>query len=84
MEAAGKAEESTSLDGSGDVAARNDPQSITFMDLTGSKQVIARRNIADLAASQTSLMPEGLTSALTDEQLRDLLAYFITHPWKTL
>ena len=62
--------------------SRNDPQSITFMDLTGSKQVIARRNIVDLAASQTSLMPEGLTTALTDEQLRDLLSYFITHPAK--
>ncbi|MGB0579003.1 MAG: PVC-type heme-binding CxxCH protein [Limisphaerales bacterium] len=64
--------------------SRNDPRSITFMDLTGSKQVIARHNIANLAASQTSLMPEGLTTALTDEQLRDLLAFFITHPAKTL
>ena len=61
---------------------RNDPQSVTMMDLTGNQQVIARRNIADLAATQTSLMPEGLTTALSDEQLRDLLTYFIAHPSK--
>jgi putative heme-binding domain-containing protein len=61
---------------------RNDPQSVTMMDLTENQQVIARRNIADLAATQTSLMPEGLTTALSDEQLRDLLTYFISHPSK--
>lgn len=62
--------------------SREDPQSVTMMDMTGTKQVIPRRDIVNLEASHTSLMPEGLTSALNDEQLRDLLTFFVKHPGK--
>jgi putative heme-binding domain-containing protein len=55
----------------------NDALSVTVMDLSGSKHVIPRSEILNLGASATSLMPEGLLSALDDVQLRDLFAYFI-------
>ena len=58
------------------------PQAVTMMDLTGNQQVIPRREIRDLAASQTSLMPEGLLSALNEKQMRDLFAWFTTAPAK--
>jgi putative heme-binding domain-containing protein len=54
----------------------NDALSVTVMDLSGSKHVIPRREILNLAASATSLMPEGLLAALSDTQIRDLFAYF--------
>ncbi len=62
--------------------SREDPQSVTMMDMTGTKQVIPRRDIVNLEASHTSLMPEGLTAALNNEQLRDLLTFFVKHAGK--
>lgn len=53
----------------------NTPQSVTLLDLSQNKQVIAREDIQSLQASPTSLMPEGLLEALNEQQVRDLLSY---------
>ncbi|MBI3874787.1 MAG: c-type cytochrome, partial [Verrucomicrobia bacterium] len=53
------------------------PKAVTVMDLSGNKTVIARQDIKLLKASPTSLMPEGLLEAMTDQQVRDLFAYLM-------
>jgi putative heme-binding domain-containing protein len=55
--------------------AENTPKSVTILDANNTKTTVAREDIKTLAASATSLMPEGLLEALTPEQVRDLLAY---------
>ncbi|MBL6766333.1 MAG: c-type cytochrome [Verrucomicrobiae bacterium] len=55
---------------------RNDTASVELKDASGNTQTIPRREIVDLTATQTSLMPEGLLSALNDQQIRDLFAFF--------
>jgi putative heme-binding domain-containing protein len=61
---------------------RNDPGAVEIKDVSGNSQTIPRGEIIDLAASQTSLMPEGLLSSLDDQQIRDLFAHFISVPAK--
>ena len=51
--------------------------SVTLLDIGGNKSVLSRTNIKDMQASHTSLMPEGLLDAMTEQQVRDLFAYFI-------
>jgi putative heme-binding domain-containing protein len=41
----------------------------------GKEITLARREIADLRPSPSSLMPEGLLKELNEQQLRDLFAY---------
>ena len=55
--------------------AENTPKSVTILDANSTKTTVAREDIKSLAASATSLMPEGLLEALTPDQVRDLLAY---------
>ncbi len=50
------------------------PQSVTLL-IDGQRTVLPRAEIKKLQASAVSLMPEGLTEALNDQQLRDLFAY---------
>jgi putative heme-binding domain-containing protein len=50
---------------------------VTLTDMSGNKTKVAREEIQSLAASPTSLMPEGLLDALTHEQTRDLIAYLM-------
>ena len=51
--------------------------SVTLLDTAGSKTVLSRTNIKEMKASHTSLMPEGLLDAMTEQQVRDLFAYFM-------
>jgi putative heme-binding domain-containing protein len=51
------------------------PQSVTIMDLSQSRVLLAREQIKSLAASPTSLMPEGLLDAMNESQIRDLFSY---------
>ena len=51
--------------------------SVTLLDIGGNKSVLSRTNIKDMNASHISLMPEGLLDAMTEQQVRDLFAYFI-------
>ncbi len=53
----------------------NQPKSVTMMDTTGNKLVIAREQIQSLQASALSLMPEGLLDAFQEQQIRDLISY---------
>ncbi|NDE98134.1 MAG: dehydrogenase, partial [Verrucomicrobia bacterium] len=54
--------------------------SVTLLDIAGKKTVLSRTNIKDMKASHTSLMPEGLLDAMTDQQVKDLFAYFTAGP----
>jgi putative heme-binding domain-containing protein len=51
------------------------PASITLRQGLGIEEVIARSEIADLAASSVSLMPQDLLTSMTQQDLADLLAY---------
>ncbi len=53
----------------------NNPKAVTLMDLTQNKITLAREDLKTLAASATSLMPEGLLDALNEQQVRDLFSY---------
>ena len=53
------------------------PQSVTVRDLNGQKLVLSRADVKSLTASPTSLMPEGLLDALSEQQVRDLFAYLM-------
>ena len=52
--------------------------SVTLLDITGNKTQLARTAIKDMRASHISLMPEGLLDALTEQQVKDLFAYFMS------
>ncbi|MFM8471036.1 MAG: c-type cytochrome, partial [Limisphaerales bacterium] len=54
--------------------------SVTLLDVSGNKTVLSRTNLKDMKASHTSLMPEGLLDAMTDQQVRDLFAYLMASP----
>jgi putative membrane-bound dehydrogenase-like protein len=46
-----------------------------FRDITGKERTFQKADIIARTELKTSLMPPGLVSALTDEELRDLLAF---------
>ena len=50
-------------------------QTVTIRDLVGNETVVARRDIAAENRSPTSVMPEGLLNALTQQQILDLFAF---------
>ena len=52
--------------------------SVTLLDIGGNKTVLSRTNIKTMQASHTSLMPEGLLDAMTEQQVKDLFAYFMS------
>jgi putative heme-binding domain-containing protein len=55
--------------------AEEDAASITLLDADYRKTRIPRSDIAKLAESDVSIMPEGLLDKLTPQQRRDLFAY---------
>ena len=54
--------------------------SLTVTRADGRKETVLRSEIADLAASRLSLMPEGLEAALDHQGMADLLAYLDSLP----
>ena len=52
------------------------PRAVTMMDLLGNKTALPREQVKDMQASALSLMPEGLLDAMSEQQVRDLFAYF--------
>ncbi len=65
---------------SGFVAAQDERQ-VTIRDMAGLSATVPRGEIAALHGMGTSLMPTGLLSGLSDQQIRDLLAFLrITQP----
>jgi len=53
------------------------PRAVTVMDLVGNKTALPREQVKDMQASALSLMPEGLLDAMSEQQVRDLFAYFM-------
>ena len=52
-----------------------DKDKVVLRGADGQKVVIARADVAEMAVSPSSLMPEGLLKDLNDQQVRDLFAY---------
>jgi len=55
--------------------AESTPGTVTLLDATNQRHVIAREQIRELKESQTSLMPEGLLESLQPQQVMDLFSY---------
>lgn len=60
---------------SGNVAAKTD-RTLT-LKMIGQEQVVERSEIAGMQELPVSMMPEGLMLALSDEQIRNLMAYLM-------
>jgi len=55
--------------------AESDAESVTLLDAKNQRTVLSRSDLEELRESTASLMPEKLLDQLTDQQIRDLLAY---------
>jgi putative heme-binding domain-containing protein len=55
--------------------ADKDNRVVVLRGLDGVNQVLAQDQISEMKSTGTSLMPQGLLSALAEQQLRDLFAY---------
>ena len=55
--------------------ADSNPEAITLLDAKNKRTVLNRSDLEELRESPVSLMPEKLLDELTDQQIRDLLAY---------
>jgi putative membrane-bound dehydrogenase-like protein len=53
------------------------PGSLILRGRDASEQTILRRNIAEIAGTGKSLMPEGLEQSLTPAEMRDLIAFLL-------
>jgi putative heme-binding domain-containing protein len=61
--------------------ADQDPQTISLHTTEGTSVSIPRDEIDEMVVSKQSMMPEGLLSQYSDQQLRDLFAYLrMTQP----
>jgi putative heme-binding domain-containing protein len=50
----------------------------TYLDAQGKPFIVKTHDIAETKASATSIMPEGLLNQLTDQEVRDLLAFLFS------
>lgn len=60
------------------IIGEQDASSVTLKSLAG-LQTVQRPDISKLTVLETSLMPEGLLTALKDEDVRDLFSYLRLH-----
>jgi putative heme-binding domain-containing protein len=65
------------LDG---IIAEENAASLTLKRAEGVTETVLRRDIAQLSGSGLSLMPEGLETAVTIEQMADLIAFLLPTP----
>ena len=56
---------------------RDDAQSITYADVTGTEFVVPRNDIAEVQASRHTLMPEQFGTVLAEKEFADLLSYLL-------
>ena len=63
--------------------ADSDAETITLLDAKNKRTVLRREDIEELRESTVSLMPEKLLDELTDQQIRDLIAYLQSDPQKS-
>jgi putative heme-binding domain-containing protein len=57
--------------------AAETPSSLTLRGREGAEQTILRRNIAEIAGTGQSLMPEGLEKTVTPSEMADLIAFLL-------
>src|SRR5262249_53731570 len=57
--------------------AAETPAGLTLRNRDGAEQTILRRNIAEIASTGKSLMPEGLERAITPGAMADLIAFLL-------
>ena len=50
-------------------------ETVTILDANNKRTVLNRNELEELHESETSLMPEKLLDALSDQQIRDLFAF---------
>ncbi|MBL8850250.1 MAG: c-type cytochrome [Planctomycetaceae bacterium] len=55
--------------------AESTPETVTILDEKNKRTIVSRGEIDELQESQVSLMPEKLLDPLTEQQIRDLMAY---------
>lgn len=65
------------LDDSDGLIAAESASSLTLVRAEGVTETVLRRDIAHLSGSGLSLMPEGMESAITVEQMADLIAFLL-------
>ena len=56
------------------------PNSLTLRDGAGQQHVILRSDVISVSASTRSLMPPELERAMTEQDMRDLIAYLKANP----
>ena len=51
------------------------PEAFVVADATGQEHTLARREITSMHVLPNSLMPDGLDRSMSEEELRDLVAF---------
>jgi putative heme-binding domain-containing protein len=72
----------TALDGrilSG-LLVEDTPEKVTTLDARGVRTTLRKKDIESMTRSESSLMPEGLLDALSDQEMRDLFAFLRSEP----
>jgi putative heme-binding domain-containing protein len=64
--------------------AENTREKITVLDAQGVRTPLRAGEVEAMTRADTSLMPEGLLDALSDQELRDLFAYLRSEPVRTV
>src|SRR5262249_14901943 len=62
--------------------AENTADRVTVLDAKGVRMALPKGEVESVTRAETSLMPEGLLDALSDQELRDLFAYLRSEPAK--
>jgi putative heme-binding domain-containing protein len=57
------------------LVAAETPTGVTLRGREGVEQTILRRNVAEIAGTGKSLMPEGLENAITPREMADLITF---------
>jgi putative heme-binding domain-containing protein len=60
------------------LVASETPSSVTLRGREGVEQTILRRNIAEIAGTGKSLMPEGFEKTIPPDEMADLIAFILT------
>ncbi len=60
--------------------AEDMPDRVTVLDARGMRTPLARKEVGSVTRADSSLMPEGILDALSDQELRDLFAYLRSEP----
>ncbi|MBX7104078.1 MAG: c-type cytochrome [Gemmataceae bacterium] len=58
-----------------------DANTVTLIQENDQLKVLPRKDIDELQVSEKSVMPEGLTKPLSDQDFRDLIRYAMAHPY---